>query len=168
MSRWSLTALAALLALGCDGGKKQNPDAGDVANAPVDVAAPIAEPAPPPPVDRATPTALYDQCHDRLELPEAAGECTTDADCGSVGCGKEVCTTTKAGAEVMSTCEDRPCFKVLDACGCHDGKCTWTLKAEAPAAAPLPASLPPTTGMPSGDAPAPAPVPPAPADAPKP
>ena len=166
MSRWMLAApFAALLALGCDGAKKNSPNADDV---PTDVAPPVqvdAEPAPAP-AERATPTALYEQCHDRLELPEAAGECTTDADCGSVGCGKEVCTTTKAGAEVMSTCEDRPCFKVLDACGCHEGKCTWTLKAEAPATAPLPASLPPTTGTPAGDAPAPAA--PASADAPKP
>ncbi len=163
MSRWSLTALAALLALGCGGEKKNRPDAGDVAEAPA-AAPPVDAPAPaPPPVEQATPTALDDQCHDRLELPEAAGECTTDADCGPVGCGKEVCTTAKAGAEVMSTCEDRPCFKVLDACGCHDGKCTWTLKAEAPAAAPLPASLPPT-----GAPPVPPAEPAAPADAPKP
>ena len=70
----------------------------------------------------------------RVEGPEAAGECDADADCGRTGCGSEVCTTTAEAENVMTTCEDRACFAVLDTCGCHDGRCTWTVRPAGPAA----------------------------------
>lgn len=156
MSRWSSLAVLAALALSaCDGGKKPGHGDGAVSREEVPAAAPQAEAAP----AGATPAALYASCKDRVEKPEAAGECATDADCAPVGCGKEVCTAAKSGGDVMTTCEDRPCFQVLDHCGCQQGTCTWSLKAEAPAAAPLPASLPPT---PPPTAPAPGATPPAP------
>lgn len=107
---------------------------------------------PPPAVPDAarqapTPASLYAECEQRVENPQAAGECTADADCAKAGCGSEVCTTMAAAAQVMTTCEDKLCFKVLDTCGCHDGQCTWTLKDEVPALqevrpAPLPTRLP--------------------------
>ena len=90
---------------------------------PVEVA-----PAPEPAPVAASPEALYAECRDRVEGHEAAGECDDDADCGRTGCGSEVCTTTAEVPNVMSTCEERPCFAVLDACGCHDGRCTWTVR----------------------------------------
>lgn len=82
-----------------------------------------------------TPRAMYEGCRDRVELPEAAGECTTDADCTKAGCSGEVCTTASAAASVMTACEAWDCFSVLDTCGCHDGVCGWTLKL--PLGAPL-------------------------------
>jgi len=86
-----------------------------------------------PAVDEAalTPTALYLQCRERVEKPEADGECKTAADCGASGCGGEVCAANVHGA-IMSTCEVRGCFAVLDSCGCVEGKCQWSLKAEVP------------------------------------
>jgi len=88
----------------------------------------------PPPVEHpaSTPAELYAECRDRVEGPEADGECTSDDDCVRVGCGSEVCTTVTAGADLVTTCEDRVCFHVLDTCGCHDGRCTWTLLDEVP------------------------------------
>ncbi len=79
-----------------------------------------------------TPQGLYEQCRDRVEEPQKSGECSVDADCARTGCGAEVCTTAAAAKDVMSTCEVRPCFSVLDTCGCHEGVCDWTLKAEIP------------------------------------
>ena len=78
-----------------------------------------------------TPASLYAQCRERVEMPEAAGECKTAADCGASGCGGEVCAATVHGA-IMSTCEVRQCFSVLDTCGCVDGRCVWSLRAEVP------------------------------------
>lgn len=145
------TMLAVVIAWGCGGNAKNTP-----APAPEPEVAP--EPAPAPEV--ATPQALYEECRDRVEGPQAEGECQTDADCKATGCGSEVCTTVAEAANVMTTCEDKPCFQVLDACGCHEGQCTWTVKAELPAAAPapdgpkpgnsLPSSLPPTKGQDPG------------------
>ncbi|MFT7520904.1 MAG: hypothetical protein ACI9MC_003055, partial [Kiritimatiellia bacterium] len=45
---------------------------------------------------------LYAQCHDRLEFPESAGECSADADCTKAGCSQEICTTPAASAGMMS------------------------------------------------------------------
>lgn len=116
-------------------------DAGPLAGA-----TPAASPAPapltvPPPVgDRIqpirTPRALYELCHDRLELPEAPGECAADADCAKAGCSGEVCVTAKAAADIATTCDYADCFTVLDTCGCVAGVCAWTLKM--PGAAPAP------------------------------
>jgi eight-cysteine-cluster-containing protein len=92
---------------------------------------PDPDPAAPPTAPETTPAALYAECASRVEGPEADGECSTDADCTRAGCGSEVCATTAAAADLMTTCEDRPCFAVLDTCGCHDGRCTWTLRAPA-------------------------------------
>jgi eight-cysteine-cluster-containing protein len=66
---------------------------------------------------------LYAQCRDRVELPEASGECATDADCERAGCSGESCVAK--GADRMTTCEIRLCFHVLESCGCVDGVCQW-------------------------------------------
>jgi len=33
---------------------------------------------------------------------------------------------------VMTTCEILPCFQAVEACGCHEGVCTWNVRAEMP------------------------------------
>jgi eight-cysteine-cluster-containing protein len=80
------------------------------------------------PADRPTPQMLYDQCHDRLEGAEQDGECSTDADCGTSGCSQEVCVPVAERGNVMTTCEILPCFGAVEACGCHEGRCTWSVK----------------------------------------
>jgi eight-cysteine-cluster-containing protein len=141
-----------VLLVGCAGKGTADPAKDEVAKDAVTDQAPEPEPAPePPPVPTATPAALYAECEQRVEGPQKDAECTTDADCGTAGCGNEVCTSTAEKANVMTTCEDKLCFKILDACGCHEGECTWTLKSEVPAsqigpAGSLPSSLPPTEG----------------------
>lgn len=91
--------------------------------------APQVPPVPPVlPVDGPTPQMLYDKCHDRLEGAEADGECTVDADCGRAGCSQEVCVPVAAKGDVITTCEILPCFGATEACGCHEGRCTWSLK----------------------------------------
>ena len=155
--------LVVLLALapGCGGNAKNTPETPkDATPTPTPTPEPAPAPTPPPAPAMQTPQELYTACQERVEGTEAAGECKADGDCAKAGCGSEVCVSTAEKANVMTTCEDKPCFKVLDACGCHDGKCTWTVKAEMPAPAPgapagsLPSSLPPTG---PGKAPAPAP-----------
>lgn len=140
--------------VGCAG--KNTPDGSK--DEPVEQPKPAPEPAPapePPPVPVATPQELYTECTDRVENPQKDAECKADTDCATSGCGNEVCTTVAEKANVMTACEDKLCFKVLDACGCHEGKCSWTLKAEVPAGqvpvSPLPSSLPST--IPAKDAP---------------
>ncbi len=95
---------------------------------------PAADQEPPPelPTDGPTPQQLYDQCGGRLENPEAEGECTTDADCGRAGCSQEACVAASRKGEVMTTCEVRPCFGVLEACTCQGGLCRWTLEQGSP------------------------------------
>ncbi len=78
------------------------------------------------------PAQAYAACRDRLELPEVAGECTTDADCSKAGCSQEVCVAAATAPDVMTTCEILPCFAALDTCGCQEGMCSWTLKSEMP------------------------------------
>ncbi len=68
---------------------------------------------------------LYQGCLDRVELPEADGECAVDADCQRAGCSGETCAAL--GADRMTTCEVRLCFHVLDSCGCEEGRCRWSL-----------------------------------------
>ncbi|MBN2797690.1 MAG: hypothetical protein JXX28_00950 [Deltaproteobacteria bacterium] len=84
-----------------------------------------------------TPAEQYAACRERVELPEQDGECAVDGDCTARGCGSERCVAA-VSPEGLSTCEDRPCFKVLDACGCHQGRCTWTLREPAAPALALP------------------------------
>ena len=76
--------------------------------------------------------ALYQQCLARVEGRETDNECTADADCVAAGCSTEICTTKEAAEGMMSTCENRPCFAVLDACGCNAGRCQWSLKESLP------------------------------------
>ena len=99
------------------------------------------EPSPSPTAaPSVTPAALYAECEARVEGPQQAGECSTDAECSTGGCSGEVCATSKAVAELMTSCDRKRCFDVLDRCGCNEGECTWTLKdAVAP---PLKLSLP--------------------------
>ena len=104
-------------------------------------APPEESPPDPAPVPKPTKQSLYAECQDRVESPQAEGECKTDADCTKAGCASEVCTTTAAAKELMTTCDMRYCYQVLDTCGCHDGQCTWTLKDPGPA--PPPNRLPP-------------------------
>lgn len=115
----SLYALLSLL-VACSG----SPPA-PVAPTPVPVDAP-APAVPPAPIDAA---AMYAECRTRVEEPEADSECTSDADCVSTGCSGEVCTTRSVGLDLATTCEVLDCFDVLDACGCHGGRCTWTTRA---------------------------------------
>lgn len=116
-----------LFAIAC----ARNGSTGQPAPEPPDAPVRTAPAEPDEPVG-STPAELYAQCHDRVEMPQADGECTTDADCTRAGCGAEVCTAVASAEGLMSTCEDRICFHVLDACGCHEGRCTWTLKDEVP------------------------------------
>lgn len=116
-------------------------------------------PVPEPEVEKPTPASLYAECEQRVERPQAEGECEKDEDCKTAGCGNEVCSTVAGAAEVMTTCEDKLCFKVLDTCGCHEGQCTWTLKDEIPEMKAIKpgTQLPPTRLPPTGppkDAPA--------------
>lgn len=140
--------LVATLAAACGrtGARPQAPEASASGSAST-VAAPE-PPADPVPVAAPTPASLYAECLERVEGVGAAGECASDADCQKAGCGAEVCTTVAAAKDVTTTCENKPCFAVLDACGCHEGQCTWSLKAEVPVPAPgstrLPPTLPPT------------------------
>jgi len=106
-------------------------DAATSQDVPVETAAPVETVA--SASEEKTPRALYDECHDRVESPEAPSECSADSDCTRTGCGSEVCTTVAAAKEVMSTCEVLPCFSVLESCGCNEGTCQWTLKSEVPA-----------------------------------
>ena len=139
-----LTFLLVLAACGGNGKKEQRTKEPE---APTQTA-PAPLPAPEPAEPKVTPAELYEQCKDRMENPQADGACKVDADCASAGCGQEVCTTVAQSKTWNTTCEDKACFKVADSCGCHDGKCTWTLKAEVPAGSgkqnKLPPSLPPT------------------------
>jgi eight-cysteine-cluster-containing protein len=97
-------------------------------------------PAPPP----ATPETLYALCEGRVERPEAEGECSTEADCGTAGASSEVCTTAEAASDLMTTAENRRCFAVLDQCGCQAGLCRWSLLDIIPSS---PGLMPTTPGM---------------------
>ncbi len=79
----------------------------------------------------ADPAALYAACEARVEQPQSPGECATDGDCVTSGCSSELCVPKSAG-QMMTTCEVKPCFAVLQTCGCHDGQCTWTVGTAAP------------------------------------
>ena len=74
-----------------------------------------------------TNEALYAECESRVEAPEREDECTTNDDCMTGGCSSEVCTTADDAAQLMSACEELECFAVLDACGCQQGLCKWSI-----------------------------------------
>jgi eight-cysteine-cluster-containing protein len=74
-----------------------------------------------------SPEELYAMCEARVEEPRVDGECTTDDDCATAGCAGEVCTTKSAATDVMTTCENKICFSILDTCGCVDGQCSWSI-----------------------------------------
>jgi len=96
------------------------------------------QPQPPPPEPEPepdglpSPKELYAQCEERVEQPQADGECDNDADCARAGCASEVCTTTASAEEITTTCEDKLCFKILDTCGCVEGVCAWKILEELP------------------------------------
>jgi eight-cysteine-cluster-containing protein len=129
--------------------------------APTEEAAPAPDPVPEvepeaePEAEAPTPASLYAECQQRVEGKQVEGECEKDEDCKTAGCGTEVCVTVANAADVMTTCEDKLCFKVLDTCGCNEGQCTWSLKDEIPAQEGLKApeepakKLPPTRLPPS-------------------
>ncbi len=102
--------------------------------------------------DLNSPEGLYASCLDRVENPQEGGECEQDTDCAVGGASGEVCTTSAAAADLMTSAERRRCFTVLDACGCREGACTWsiqdTVPQDAPALPSKPATLPPTGGPP--------------------
>lgn len=145
-----------VLAVAC-GGSTRAPEA-SVPPVPVDApseapsdAPDVPDPPPDGPATLPTPEKLYEMCEARVEGPSMEGECTTDADCATAGCAGEVCTTTAASADVMTTCEAKLCFKILDTCGCVDGQCSWSLKDSLPVDA-LPVK-PPVGGRPAGSLP---------------
>lgn len=129
----------ALVLVACGGNGKKEPAGKEPGGNKEPAPAPAPAPAP-----TATPEELYEKCRDRMEKPEADGECTSDSDCASAGCNQEVCVTVPKSKDLNTTCDAQPCFKVADTCGCHDGKCTWTLKKEAPAGSGLGNKLPPS------------------------
>lgn len=79
------------------------------------------------------PRSLYEGCRERVEGTEADGECAADADCVKTGCSSELCIAKSAAAGVMSTCEVRTCFQVLESCTCQGGHCRWVVGARRPA-----------------------------------
>ncbi len=76
----------------------------------------------------ADPAAAYEVYRERLEGPEADGECSTDADCAKAGCSSEVCAPASAAASISTTCEVLPVFAILDSCGCVESRCSWSIK----------------------------------------
>lgn len=142
------TVLALGLILSCGRSGSSPPSSGGPDQAPADVgeeeptapssADPSTPVASPPPgeepaaepaggVEGPSPASLYAECRDRVEGREKDGECSTDADCAKAGCSGEVCVTAALAPEVMTTCEGRPCFAVLETCGCVEGRCSWSL-----------------------------------------
>lgn len=96
-----------------------------VPSAPVEVEPDHPEPKAAP----MSPQDLHTACLVRVEFPESEGECKRDGQCVATGCSNEICVPKSAMQDgVMSTCEQRACFEVLDACTCQEGRCRWTLK----------------------------------------
>lgn len=128
--------LLLLLALACPGGRADAPAGESPAAEPPSSEARTEEPAGLPTMIPApgtvgrppAPASLDAGCLERVEGRQSQGECATDADCARAGCSAEVCVPSAVAADVITTCEVLPCFAALDACGCHDGTCAWTLK----------------------------------------
>ena len=89
------------------------------------------------------PSDLYQQCRERVEGRQRAGECVTDADCVASGCSGEVCLARADADGLVTTCEILPCFAVLDACGCIEGTCSWSVGAAPSPPRSVPVPLPP-------------------------
>jgi len=153
---FSVLPLFLVLLTGCGNKSTAAPDPAPTEEpAPAPDPEPAPEPAPEPEAE-VTPASLYAECEGRVEGKTAEGECEKDEDCGTAGCGNEVCVTTLNAKDVMSTCDNKRCYDVLDTCGCHEGQCTWTLTEEVPEAkdikgpktelpkTKLPTKLPPT------------------------
>jgi eight-cysteine-cluster-containing protein len=79
-------------------------------------------------VPQATGAELYGSCRERVEGRETEGECAADSDCVAAGCSGEICLAQEAAKGLMGTCEVLPCFQALDACGCVEGMCRWSIK----------------------------------------
>ena len=136
--RWTILVLA--IACGKPSEVPANGEGGTARTEQPDTEAP-AENADPDTMPEATAPktaqALYEECRDRVEGVQTPGECTSDADCVKAGCGSEMCVSAATAADVMSTCEHRECFDVLDTCACSSGECTWTVKNEIPEREPM-------------------------------
>lgn len=101
-----------------------------------------------------TPGEMYAACRDRLEGEQSSGECMVDADCGRAGCSQEVCLPARKAGDVVTTCEILPCFRAVETCGCHEGQCTWTVRADLPPAGRRPGADAPGLEAPGSGAPA--------------
>ena len=137
-------ALTALVAWAASCAGPSTAVAPDAAKGEVTPAAPGPAAAPEP--RRPDPKRMYADCRERVEGAEAPGECASDSDCATAGCGGELCiSAANAAAGVSTTCEQRPCFQALDRCTCQATTCKWTVRAEVPAlpANARPISLPP-------------------------
>ncbi len=73
------------------------------------------------------PQSLYEGCRERVEGTETDHECTADADCVKTGCSSELCIAKSVAEGVMSTCEVRTCFQILESCTCQEGRCRWVV-----------------------------------------
>lgn len=124
MNAAGLPWVVLLLALGC--ARREVPS--DPPPASTEVAPVEATAGDPPPLS--DPETLYTQCRERVESPEADGECASDADCVAAGCSGEVCLPKTAAEGLMTSCEVRLCYSVLQSCGCRAGRCAWTLGRE--------------------------------------
>lgn len=72
----------------------------------------------------ATVISETDPHYRRFELPEAEGECVQDDDCNPSGCSGEVCTTTAAAWDTLTTCDATHPGKQFY-CGCLASRCRW-------------------------------------------
>src|SRR5262245_38445099 len=85
--------ILALMVGGCAGKATPDTPTDEPTDKAPEPAPPTPEPAVPPPAPVATPAELYAECEARVEGVQKDAECKTDADCGTAGCGSEVCTT---------------------------------------------------------------------------
>ena len=130
-----LAGLVSVVASGCQK-SEQAPAPATVASAPVADKASAHSPAaaggaltPGERHSTQSPAEMYADCKDRVEGEDKPGECQSDADCQKAGCSKELCISTEQAEQgVMSTCEVRPCFQALSACGCDAGVCSWSVE----------------------------------------
>jgi eight-cysteine-cluster-containing protein len=145
MSGTPMVAAVLAVLVAC-GAHTPAPAPGSGGEARVTVTVPPRAPPVTPDVDSGSPrsaTMLYESARVRVEGAEAPGECASDTDCARAGCSQEVCVPAGRAGAVITTCEILPVFSALDACGCHAGACTWTLKEPVLRAFPVPPKTPP-------------------------